>query len=341
MQFPGSAKPAAGVVFDSDMGESIDDALALALLYGFDGKNECRVVATSTTNPTVKSAAYCDAVGRFYQGVVSGAIFAVGRTLPVGMGDKGKAIETPMIAQPLAKKTTEGLDVYPNAVKSMLDTAEPRTVLRNALTAQHDGNAIMILAGPATNLASGFDLPDFKDWVTRKVRYLVMVEHKLNADVPAARKLLTEWPTPIVVVNESVGTSILFPGASIEKDFAWTPNHPVADAYRAFQPMPYDAPTWSMAAALYAIRPKEGYFKVSDPGLLSMSNDGQLKLTAAADGRHRQLIFDEDQRQRIVKVYTELASAKPVPRAPRMRPQQQQQQEPSKPAADPSKPPTP
>jgi hypothetical protein len=96
--------------------------------------------------------------------------------------------------------------------------------------------------------------------------------------------------------------------------------------------MPYDAPTWSMAAALHAIRPKEGYFKISEPGTLTISNDGRLTLAPVPDGRHNLLAADEGQRQRIVKVYTEVASAKPVPRLPRIRPQQQQQ-EPSKPVS--------
>ena len=43
MQF-GQGKPPVGTVFDCDMGNSIDDALALAMLYGFQGKNETRVL---------------------------------------------------------------------------------------------------------------------------------------------------------------------------------------------------------------------------------------------------------------------------------------------------------
>jgi hypothetical protein len=38
-QFPGQGKPPIGIVFDSDLGNGIDDALALAMLYGFEGKN--------------------------------------------------------------------------------------------------------------------------------------------------------------------------------------------------------------------------------------------------------------------------------------------------------------
>jgi hypothetical protein len=37
-------------------------------------------------------------------------------------------------------------------------------------------------------------------------------------------------------------------GIKHEKDFAWSPDHPIVEAYRAYQPMPYDAPT-----GLYAL----------------------------------------------------------------------------------------
>ena len=46
-----------------------------------------------------------------------------------------------------------------------------------------------------------------------------------------------------------------FPAARIEKDFAWAPDHPVVDAYRAYMKMPYDRQTWDLTAVLYAVGP--------------------------------------------------------------------------------------
>ena len=70
-------------------------------------------------------------------------------------------------------------------------------------------------------------------------------------------------------------------GASIEKDFAWSPAHPVVDAYRAFKPMPYDAPAPALAAVLYAVHPDDGYFKLSEPGTISVLDDGRTRFTPA------------------------------------------------------------
>src|SRR6266849_4896998 len=105
MQFPGQGKPPVGFIFDSDMGNSIDDALALALLYGFDGKNEARVVSVSVSKSNLKAAAFCDAIGHFYAGPVSGAFGAFARTLPVGLSTDGKmSDDTPMLTVPLSKQ---------------------------------------------------------------------------------------------------------------------------------------------------------------------------------------------------------------------------------------------
>ena len=38
MQFGGQGKPSLGVIFDADMGGTIDGPLGLALLYGLQGK---------------------------------------------------------------------------------------------------------------------------------------------------------------------------------------------------------------------------------------------------------------------------------------------------------------
>jgi hypothetical protein len=336
MQFAGQAKPPAGIVFDSAMSR-IDDALALALLYGFDGKNETRVVSISVSRPDLRAAAFCDAVGRFYAGSVSGAFGGFGRTLPIGLAGIGKeADDVPMLSAPLAKREAQGKPVYEHENRGVNDTAEVAALIRNALTAQYDQNAIVILTGPATNLVKVLGLPGVKDLISRKVRFLSVAagaypdgrpEVNVRADIPAATRLFAEWPTPIVAAGYELGEALPFPAAGIDKDFAWSTAHPVVDAYRSYRPMPYDAPTWALAAVLYAVRPQEGYFKLSGSGTIEVLGEGRTRFVSSPAGKHQYLVLDPSQKDRIIKTYTEIASAKPVPRQPRFRRKQQEQQQ--------------
>ena len=141
----------------------------------------------------------------------------------------------------------------------------------------------------------------------------------IKSDIAAARKLFAEWPTSLIAVGSEVGAALPYPGASIETDFAWSTAHPVVDAYRAFKPMPYDAPATALAALLQAVHPDDGYFKLSDPGTISVQDDGRTQFTPAAEGKHRYLIVDPSQKDRVTELYTEMVSAKPVPRPGRGR----------------------
>src|SRR5262249_36732774 len=97
----------------------------------------------------------------------------------------------------------------------------------------------------------------------------------------------------------------------------------LVDAYRAAKPMPYDAPVTALAAALYAVRPKEGYFKLSEAGTISVQDDGRTQFAAA--GKHQFLIADAGQKDRITQLFVETASTKPVPRPTRFRPPEKKQ----------------
>jgi hypothetical protein len=297
-----------GAFFDSDF-STIDSLLAVSLLFGLQGKGECRVAIVSCSRPNLAVVGLVDAVQRFYHGPA--ANFA--QIPPVGMNTSGVPGETsPAFVAPFQRSKPDGSPVYTNQVKSVIDTGDPCTLLRNYLEAQTEHNAIVVLAGPATNLAAALDFPGLKELIAAKVKYLSVAEARLNADVPAARKVFAKWPTAIVSSGMEVGPALPFPGASIDKQFAEAvPDNPVADAYRAWQPMPYDAPSWAMAAALYAARPKEGYFTLSGPGTIAVDNQGHTSFTASEDGKHQYLTVDPAQKEKIMLAYVELASAKP------------------------------
>lgn len=332
--------PPVGVLFDCDLGNDIEDVLAMALLYGLDGKQECRVVATTVSKPNLKAAALSEVIGRFYAGQVSGAFNARGRTLPVGLATDGPGAEdTPLLTVPLAKQLPDGTPAWRHGIESVIDTAEPVNVLRNALTAQHPQNAAVVVAGPLSNLAALLRHPAAGPFIVERARLLVIAaggypegkpDRAIAADIAAARKVFAEWPTPIVAVGAEIGEAVLFPGASIAKDFAWTEAHPVVDAYRAHFESPQDVATSAMAAVLYAVRGAESLLDSSEPGKISVTENGGTRFVPSADGTHRYVKVDAASVVKLQETYVQLASAKPVPRAPRRRPVEAPKPEPAK-----------
>src|SRR5438045_117826 len=120
MQFQPQGKPPVGIVYDACLGDAVDEALALASLYGFQGKGESRVIAVSTTRPSLNSAIFADILVRFYTG--DPGPFGGGPT-PIGL-TLGKApADTPMMTAVLGRLTPEGKPVFPRGIRQMNDTA--------------------------------------------------------------------------------------------------------------------------------------------------------------------------------------------------------------------------
>jgi hypothetical protein len=308
----GQARPPIGIAFEGDLGRRIDAVLAFALLNGFAAKTEARSIAVAISHPSLEAAQFAEVLMRFYSP----------RPAMIGVPGGAPAEDSPVLAKTLSEKNAEGAPRYTSTIKRLLDTPDDAVLIRNNLQAQHDGNARIVTAGPASGLARLLGLFGARAHVQAKVERLVMTagsfpagppDPAIAADVASARKIFTDWPTPIVVVGAEIGEALPYPGASIEKDFTWSQAHPVADAYRAAKPMPYDAPAPALAAMLYAVKPNETYFKVSDPGTITVSDDGRLRFAPAADGKHRYLIVDPAQKDKVLETYTAMVSAKPAP----------------------------
>lgn len=322
-----AVRPPIGIAFDGDFGNRVDAVLAVAMLNGFTAKTEARRISLSVSKPSLISAQLADVVAAFYRGRTIGAfgggIGAITEGM-IGMPEgAAPADDKSIIGATLSKKAPDGTPLYTSTINGLVNTAESAVLIRNLLLAQHDGNAAIVLAGPATGLVRILGLYRSGPQVTAKCRQLVVAagsfpagpaEPSIASDVPAARKLFAEWPTPLVAVGSEVGDALPYPGSSIDKDFAWSPAHPVVDAYRAVKPTPYDAPASALAAVLHAVHPDDGYFKLSDPGTISVLDDGRTRFTPGADGKHRYVIVDPAQKERVINLYTAMVSAPPAPR---------------------------
>lgn len=322
---PGPPPPAAQVIFDTDMGNDIDDALALAMLHALESRGEVRLLAVTVTKDEPYAAPYVDLLNTFY-----------GRPdVPVGVV-RGGVTPHPDYPRVVATMTdAAGVLVYPHDLRSGSAAPEATALLRQVLAAQPDSSVVIVQVGFSTNLARLLATPgdrhsplDGRALVARKVRRLAVmagffgrgrpggrdfVEYNVERDVASARTLFAEWPGAIDVSGFEVGETILYPAVSIARDFRYAARHPVRDAYLAYTGgrWPYDRPTWDLTSVLQAVRPDRGYFTLSAPGRVVLDARGRTTFHPDRAGRHRYLRASPAQAAQAREAMIQLASQPP------------------------------
>src|ERR1039457_3555862 len=137
-------------IFDTDMGNDVDDALALALLHALEGRGECRLLGVTVTKDNPWAAVFVDLVNTFY---------GRGR-IPVGMVKGGVTPEgSPMIQTPAERSRADGPLVYPRRLANGAEAPGAVGLLRGLLAAEKDGSLVIVQVGFSTNLARLLDAP--------------------------------------------------------------------------------------------------------------------------------------------------------------------------------------
>src|ERR1700690_2365069 len=173
---------ATGIIFDTDMGNDIDDALALAMLHAFQTRHEVNLLAVTVTKDSKWAAPYVDLVDTFY-----------GRPeIPIGTVRNGKTPESnPMIQVPSERRRPDGAFVYPHRILDGAEAPEAVSLLRRTLAKQADGSVVIVQVGFSTNLARLLDTKpdavspqDGSELVRRKVRLLAVMAGNFSDGKP-------------------------------------------------------------------------------------------------------------------------------------------------------------
>ncbi|WP_299460573.1 nucleoside hydrolase [uncultured Gimesia sp.] len=313
------------LIFDTDIGNDVDDVLALGMIHALEARGDCKLLAVTITKDNPLAASFTDAVNTFY-----------GKgNIPIGICQSGVTPEKGKF-NVLAEKQDGGELRYPHDLKDPKQIPAAVTVLRTALAGAKDQSVVIAQVGFSTNLASllkspGDDISPLsgKELVAKKVKLMSMMagafekipskgklvdhrEYNVVKDIPAAQKLASDWPTPVVWSGFEIGLSVPYPHESIEEDFNYVPHHPLAEAYILYNPPPHDRPTWDLTSVLYAVFPHRGYFDLSEAGTVTVQPDGLTTFEKSAQGRHQFLKLNDAQRTRLIEALVQLSSQPPV-----------------------------
>lgn len=310
------------IIFETDIGNDVDDAMAMDMLYKYMEQDKVNLLAISINKDGLGAAEFADIMNTWY-GYPD---------IPVGIIRNGADPETgnPTYADKVvAMKKEDGTPMFARSMKDYDNLPDAHILYRKILSEMPDNSVTIVSVGFSTNLARLLETPadeysplTGKELVARKVKLLSnmaghiydvnMAEFNMMKDPVAAKKVFEEWPTKIVTSPFEVGIMIQYPGSSIENDFTWaTEGHPMVEAYKAYIPMPYDRPTWDLTSLLYVVE-GDSFFNVHGPCKVMVTEKGGISYTQDESGDRYYLTTDEAQADTINRHFQELITRKPA-----------------------------
>lgn len=310
------------IILETDIGNDVDDALALDMLYKYMDAGDIDLLGIMINKEGTYPAEYVDIMNTWY-GYPQ---------IPIGIIHNGADCENDATNYAKAACLTEnekGEAAFKRSLKGNYDQLpEAPALYRKILAQQPDSSVTIISVGFSTNLARLLDTPaddasplTGKELVAKKVKLLCtmagcfnnenLFEYNVVKDIPAAKKVFAEWPTRLVTSPFEVGIAINYPGSSIENDFGWAPLHPMVEAYKSYEKMPYDRPTWDLTSVLYSVE-GPSYFHVSPAGRFSTTDKGGMEFTPDAEGNRYYLTVDSIQAENIKQHFVQLVTKQPA-----------------------------
>ena len=112
------------VIFDTDMGNDVDDAIALAELHALQTRGEARILAVTITKDNRWAPVFVDLLNTFY-----------GRPeIPIGMVKHGATPDDGNYTKPVAEeKNSDGSPLYPRRVGPDAELLDAVLLLRKTL----------------------------------------------------------------------------------------------------------------------------------------------------------------------------------------------------------------
>lgn len=306
-------------IFDTDMGNDVDDLLAQILLIRGLAATGGEFGAAVVNKGNRLAPAFVDLINRYYDcpGV------------PIGWCAHGPAPgeasagENAFMRPVLERLGPDLLDYDPDCK----DWPDAVAVLRKTLAGAENHSVIYISIGFATILAELLASPPDEysplsglELVRSKIKFVSMMggefgqaargepphrEHNIVGDIASAQLVVSMMPVPIYFSGFELGNHFEFPGFKIREAFGEKPDHPLCLSYESFRGFAHNRPLWDLTSVLFALAPEAGYFDLSPPGLVGIGSDAVTHFSATEEGRHRHLKLREENIGKIMGIFVQ------------------------------------
>lgn len=302
-----SAAAPQAVIFDTDMGNDIDDALAQAMLLNYEksGKVKIRAIVVNKDNPY--SPLFVKAINDYYSR----------SDIPVGFIRNGATKkEGPFIGK-VCRDMGLKPEEFPDSVK----------LLRKILSESDDGEIVYISVGFSTNIerllkseGDSFSPLSGRELFRKKVKYLSVMagdfehikknsanphcEYNITCDIPAAKYVFENPPVPVVFSGFEIGRDIRFPSEALYRNLS--KENPIVAAYQLHslsvtggKSKNNNRESWDLTSVLYVVSP--GSFGISERGNVEVTPKGATLFKSDKSGMCQFLTADSNQGKEILQ----------------------------------------
>ena len=306
------------IIFDTDMGNDVDDVVALDMLYKYLDEGAIELLGIISSKREEGSIKFIDAMNTLY-GYPNIPIGIV-KTYPE---ENYTCTDTKLNYADYTVATHN----YNHTITDWDAVADGYKLIRKLLASQPDKSVTFVTVGFSTNmarlLASGADeysALDGKSLMAQKAERVVIMagnfhdvkkEYNIYKDHFAAVRFIAECPVPMYFSDFALGKSTLYPYQTVEQGFKYTENHPLVVSFNYYAQMPYNRPLWDPTAVLFAVEGHKRYASLSKSGYVTVD---QKDITDFTEDKHSNRYYyevNDKQRAAIVRRIVELTLRTP------------------------------
>ncbi len=295
------------LIFDTDMGNDIDDALALAIAHHLMDAGRCEILGVTLSKSNVKAAQYCRAFNALY-----------GRPdLPIGLVQNGSATgDGKYLAKILEMKNPDGSAAFPFPADFVPEDSV--RLLRKLFADADDFSVVIVQTGFSTNLARLLETPgddisplSGKELAAQKVRLVSVMggafgkhgdfrEYNVAEDAASSQKFFAEWPTEIVVSAWEIGVDMGIPRAVVDRDLA--ENSMLRQSFLLYCGTG-SACAFDLTSVFLAVEPagELDYFTLTSFGNVRVSDEGRTVFVPSKSGKTRLFVLTPAQKARVTE----------------------------------------
>ena len=313
-----TAKEPVKIIFDTDMGNDVDDVVALDLLYKYLDEGTIDLLGIISSKREEGSIKFIDAMNTLY-GYTNIPIGIV-RTYPEEnyvCEDERLNYADYTVKAHNYRHTITNWDAVPDGYK----------LIRKLLAAQPDKSVTFVTVGFSTNMTRLLDSKgdeysplDGKTLMAQKADKVVIMagnfhekkkEYNVYKDHYAAVRFFAECPVPMLFSDVILGKSVLYPYQTVYEGFKYTENHPLVVSFHYYDKMPYNRPLWDPTAVLFAAEGHKGYASLSKRGYVTVNQKSVTEFTVNKDSNRQYYLVNDKQRANIVSRIVELTMRTP------------------------------